>query len=356
MTIMTGRKCIPFLFVFLSIACNRVEDKRFLFEAELTATHRFPMGEPFYPLRMCIFNDYLILGTLNSQVSPDYFFQAYQLSDYSYKGSFGRRGRGPGEWNNPEIVRSSSNSPYLYLFEVSSRELTAVIHKMLLDSTLRLIEEESFLIEKGLLTFMNRPIIRNDSLLVYDEFAPEAAIRVHHLHGELPVITWTYGTTPNTEQRFMDVNRGLLLANDSCVMFPYIYQDRIDIMEWNLALKESLNYQKGKPIIHTGSPDNNVKYYTGSYLGEFFLYAFYSGMSDKELQAKNGVGHTLEVFDMNGTPVYRYVFPEPLPFPFAVDERTFTLYGYSIKNGMEDYISVYPLPGLGEYLQNRPMH
>ena len=61
----------------------------------------------------------------------------------------------------------------------------------------------------------------------------------------------------------------------------------------------------------------------------------------------------LEVFDTNGTPVFRYIFSEPTPESFAVDERTFFLYGFRASGGMEDSISVYHLSGLKEYVQNR---
>jgi len=61
----------------------------------------------------------------------------------------------------------------------------------------------------------------------------------------------------------------------------------------------------------------------------------------------------LEVFDLNGTPVYRYTFTDPTPELFVVDERTFNLYGYRGDNGLEDSISVYHLAGLKEYAENR---
>ena len=97
-----------------------------------------------------------------------------------------------------------------------------------------------------------------------------------------------------------------------------------------------------------------MRYYTeSSYLGEQFLYAFYMGMSHKERRDKNIVRFALEVFDLNGTPVYRYTFTEPTPELFVVDERTFNLYGYRGDNGLEDSISVYHLAGLKEFLENQ---
>ena len=127
----------------------------------------------------------------------------------------------------------------------------------------------------------------------------------------------------------------------------------IDILDWNLNLKKRINYQKGKPIIPTDWRDGMGRYYLHPFLGEHFLYVFYSDMFQSERIAKNIHSLALEVFDMNAIPVSRFTFNEPTPTTFAVDERTFTLYGYRESGGMEDSISVYHLPGLKEYLQNR---
>lgn len=343
---------IPFLVLFFACAnVDNVDSKHFLYETELTVEYIFPLGESIYPRVMHIYNDYLILLQLNNPgYSFDYFFQAYQLSDGAYKGSFGAKGRGPGEWLNVDIIHSPVNSPYLYLCDASSRQSKVEILKTVIDSVVRLQIIDTFQIDKGFLV-MNRPVIRNDSLLVFDEITFEQrALRVHHLDKTYPVITWEYGT--KVSDPYFDENMGILRANASCIMFIYNFKDRIDIMDWNLKLKRSLNYQKVKPVFHKEWADR-VKYHTPSYLGDNFLYTFYTGMSSNELKAKKSQGFALEVFDLEGTPIYRYFFTEPIPDLFAVDERTFTLYGYRESGGMEDSISVYHLSGLREYLQNK---
>ncbi|MCL2739184.1 MAG: TolB-like 6-bladed beta-propeller domain-containing protein [Bacteroidales bacterium] len=335
--------------LFMScLTCNSVNSKHFLFEAELTVRGTFPIQDAFSPVKMHVKNDYLILCQSNLvNYFPEVFFQAYSLSDYTYRGSFGRKGRGPGEWITPEIIHSTNNSPYFYLWDVSPRG-AATVYKMALDSAMQLKEIVSFTVNKGY-GFMNRPVISRDSLLVFDEFSPEPALRVHHLNQEHPVITWKWGTS-SQGQHLYDENLGILCANDSCVVYLYRYQDKIDFMDWNLRLKKRLNYQKNKPIIAKNLEDN-VTFYGGSFLGEHFLYAYYSGKSPREFQANSYLRPVLEVFDKDGTPVCRYSFSEPNPYVFTVDERTFTLYGYRGDNDMEDAISVYHLPGLKEYLQ-----
>ena len=238
---------ILFFLIFCS-ACNHVNEKRFLFEAELSAVHRFPLHDVFSSLGMHIHNDYLILSQMFNPYSPvDYFFHAYRLSDFTYIGSFGPRGRGPGEWLNPQVVRTSNTSSYLYLEDVYSRQSTAVIHKMALDSLGRLTEIGCFSVDKGYIA-MNRPVIRNDSLLVFDEFSGvNGAHWVFHLQEERPAISQEWMNNPNPVT--IDENMGSLMANDSCIVYVYMFKKMIDIRDWNLNLKRRLNYQKGKPII-----------------------------------------------------------------------------------------------------------
>ena len=340
-----------FLFMICSSCYHHVEEKRFLFEEELTGVF-FPIHETFSPSDMYICNNYLILhqGSTGSNM-PDIFFQVYTLTDYTYLGSFGQRGRGPGEWLLPDIIYSQS--PYLYLWDVSSRRSTAAIYKIQLDSMAHPTTIDTFWVEKGYNT-MNHPVIRKDSLLVFDEFIPEAAIRVYHLKEDLPVLTMEYGAGSSLENRSTDENRGLLYANDSCLVFLYVLKDQIDILDWNLKLKKRRSFQKSTPVIYQHEDViDNVRYYDYSFLGEHFLYTFYYGMSPKEMLEKNYRGHTLDVFDLEGTPIYRYTFSGFEPLTFVVDEPTFTLYGYRGHDGLEDSISVYHLSGLKEYLQNR---
>lgn len=335
-----------------------MDGKNFLFEAELELGHRFPLHNVFSPIRMYIHNDRLILYQSNtSNYSPDIFFASYLLSDDSYQGIFGVKGRGYGEWIFPIFIQSTNNTPYLYLTDMSMRQTTAVIHKMILDSITQLKAISSYIVDKEGYNSMNNMVINKDSLLVYDEFASAPVLKVHHLGRNEPVKSWKYGAFEGNynsaeyiAQIQFDENRGVHVANDSCIVFLYRYQDRIDIMDWNFKLKKRLNYQKNKPVIHKSDPMDNVVYYSNAFLGERFLYAFYHGMSFKEHLTASG--QRMDVFDLNGTPVCSYTFCWPAPVIFTVDERTFTLYGYRGDSGLEDSISIYHLPQLREYLKH----
>ena len=348
---------------FLLISCNinHVDSKDFLYKVELIPEHRFPLDNLFNPIRMCIHQDYLILYQSNPQSHrSDFFFSAYSLTDEIYKGSFGGKGRGPGEWLFPTIIPSTLHSPYLYLTDDgSSSQTTALIHKMVLDSAIQLRSIGSFEIDKGGHYSMHNILISNDSLLVYDEFASAPILKVQHLDQDIPVKSWIYGANKGDYlssdyiyQIQFDENRGVHAANDSCIAFLYTYKEQIDFLDWDLKLKKRLNYQKNKPIILSGDDRmDNVWYYNSAFMGQNFLYTFYYGVPYKEYLGKNDM--VLEVFDLKGTPVCSYSFSPPKPAIFTVDERTFTLYGYRNDDGIEDSISVYRLPELRDYLYNR---
>ena len=339
---------LPILIFYTT--CNHTGIKKFVFEAELTG-YRFPVSEIAFPIHMRIYNDYLILCQLNSpNFLPNVFFHIYSLSDNTYKGAFGRRGRGPGEWINPNIAYSSANSKYLYISESISNN--SIIYKMVLDSINQLTETDRFSVKKEGVSISNL-VVSKDSLFIFDEYPPEPALNVHHLSGDHPVFTWKYGS--KSDNIFLNEDRGTLRANDSHVIFLYNYKDRIDFMDWNLKLKKRLNYQKNESVIQDFM-DITVYYNSGAYLGEKFLYALRLGMSNREYTIKRQQNEEvleLEVFDLNGTPICRYTFSEPAPTEFVVDERTFMLYGYRGSDIDNDFISVYPLPGLKEYLQNK---
>ncbi|MCL2738334.1 MAG: TolB-like 6-bladed beta-propeller domain-containing protein, partial [Bacteroidales bacterium] len=343
----TERHFSCFIVFLLLISCNTnpIDSKDFLFEVELQPEHRFPLVEAFFPIRMYIHNDYLILYQSNtSNYQPDVFFAAYSLSDYSYKGSFGHKGRGPGEWIFPMFIRSTSNSPYLYLTDLSFRETTALIHKMILDSTMRLKAVDTFRIDKGGYHSMNNMVISKDSLLVYDEFASAPVLKIHRLGRDVPAISWKYGNYEGDSRAYLqqsqfDENRGMLAANDSRIVFLYTFQDRIDIMDWNFKPQRRLNFQKTKPVISKDNRMDNVWYYSNAFLGQHFLYTYYYGVRFGEYMTRNDM--VMEVFDLNGAPVCRYTFSRPMPAIFTVDERNFTLYGYRGDDGLEDSISVY---------------
>ena len=339
-----------FLLIFLllcilcTVNCSHVlEQKIFPQEYHLSSV-RYPLAEP--QIRdMDIKNGFLILNMNSSTII------IYSTTDYSYISYFGGRRTDRSAFN--QFLKSSS--PFLYIMNVNNKN---EIKKYEIDSLgTPVIFQTSF---TGISNAMNRPYIVNDSLILYDEFIPEASIKIHNLYTNSKERALSYGTT-SLEDRFVDKNMGGLYANDSCIAFVYKYQDRIDFHDWEFNLKQSVNHQISDPVIiqptwTNNRPPKNILYYGKAYMGQNYFYALYRGVSHKDfhrdsLPNVSGFGYTygikhdvLEVYELDGQPVCRFRFDDVSPSVFVVDEAQNRLLGY--REVYSDSLLVYQMQGL----------
>jgi hypothetical protein len=126
----------------------------------------------------------------------------------------------------------------------------------------------------------------------------------------------------NHNESFYYSNRGIIAANDSFVVFAYLFKKEINIYRLNdFKLHKVIkgDYEYKKPIV--GSSDN-PKYYTQIVAGENFFYALCK--NDK----------SMEVYDYDGTFINEFTF-DITPSLFAVDENNKTIYGFANDNKYE---------------------
>ena len=332
--------CLLTLCVLFSTSCRQVpEQKPFPQEYRL---HSERISQHYFidPYSMELKNGFLVFCSS--------YIQIFSAIDYAYLRAFGGRHL-PNGFQLPQIVKSSS--PFLYVMDVNHKN---EIRKYQIDSTGQPILLQSCF--AGISSSMNRPYILHDSLIVYDEFIPEASIKIHNLFTNSTECVLPYGTTSYNE-RFFDKNMGGLYANDSCIVFAYKYQDRIDFFDWKLNLKKSVNNQQKEPEISIPNWRNNISYYGNSYMGQNYFYTLYRGVSNKVFRSDSLLNHqfnnfylygitrdVLEVYEFDGKPVCRYYFEDVAPGVFAVDEELNKLVGFRI--GFENALLVYQLQGL----------
>ena len=303
---------------------------------------------------MELINGYLIL------CMNDFSINVYSATDYTFTSSFGERGHSDA-FGLPQFLKSSS--PYLYLIDVNNKN---EIRKYQIDSSGYVSLLQTCF--AGINGSMNRPYIVGDSLIVYDEFIPEASIKIHNLRTNAVELSLPYSTT-SLDKRFLDKNMGGLYANDTCIAFVYKYQDRIDFYNWQFNLVHSVNQQKSEPKIYPPKPfsnvlpKDNVLYYGSSYMGQNYFYTLYRGVSFRVFRSDSIMinkqldsyiyGLTrdvLEVYDYNGQPVCRFHFDDVSPAVFVVDEDQNRLIGY--REVYRDSILVYQLQGLPKNRKN----
>ena len=340
--------CISAFYIIIHTSCSHVPEQRFFPQEHLLTSERIPLDRPFRPDAMVLKDGFLIFSVNHSTIG------IYSPVDYSFKYSLKNRQQ-PDDRSLFQIVGSSS--PDLYVMNVSNNN---EIKKYRIDSIGQpILLQISFIGSTGA---MNRPYILHDSLIVYDEFIPDASLKIHNLHTNTEALALPYGTT-SFENRFFDKNMGGLYANDLCLVFAYKYQHRIDFYDWQFNLTHSVNHQKSDPVINTWNdfhtmPDNTT-YYGTSYMGRNYFYTLYRGVSSKVFRSDSVLVNkkfnsyvygltrdVLEVYDMSGQPVCRFHFNDVAPAVFVVDEEHNRLYGH--REAYPDSLLIYHLKGLSQ--------
>lgn len=347
--------CLLIVGLLISTSCRDVQEAKFLPLKYTLTSERIPLDffESFQPYVMELKNGFLIFNYFD-------VVQIYSASDYSFACNLSSRRTQP-IFQTAQILRSSL--PYLYIIDVNNKnEITKYSIDSLGQPTLL---QTSY---TGINIAMNRPYIVNDSLIIYDEFVPEAALKILDLHTNKEVQALPYGTT-SIDERFYDKNMGGMYVNDSCIAFAYKYQDRIDFYDWTFNLKHSVNHQKSEAVINIpvdvyDRPENTI-YYGSSYMGRNYFYTLYRGVTNKVFRSDSllvlgspGVyihgiiRDVLEVYDLEGQPICRFSFNDVAPEVFVVDEEHNILYGY--RQVYSETLLVYSLQGLPKNNMKRP--
>ena len=180
--------------------------------------------------------------------------------------------------------------------------------------------------------FMN---IINDSLFIYYS-SNQLAITKYDLKNQTELDKIKLEKDDDNESYFYS-NRGIIAANDSFVVYPYIYKKQIDIYAVkDFKLVKRINDGKHYPEIIANDIEDITYHYLNVYAGKKYFYALYVGHKEDD----NFLGRTLEVYDYEGNPIIKYTF-DIIPFYFVVDEENG--YIYATNAHYEDYLLRYKL-------------
>ena len=125
--------------------------------------------------------------------------------------------------------------------------------------------------------------------------------------------------TPESELTF-DTSRGYMAANDSVMIYVYLYKNQIDIYDVkDFRLKRRIVgvYKPQKPAFR-----NKELYYLGVIPGDKYFYALFKGERTEKGENRS---NTIEVYDYDGNPVALYRFDIP-PLYFYPDEKNNCIY------------------------------
>lgn len=167
--------------------------------------------------------------------------------------------------------------------------------------------------------------ILNDSLLIY--YLPDLlSIKKYDLISHVFLDEKNLEKERHGESYFYS-NRGMIAANDSCIVHAYLFKRRIDIYDINtLELKHVIIDKGESQNIVLGDFNNLVIYHQNIVAGKKYFYVLHDN-GRKE--------YAIETYDYNGNPVVKYKV-DIMPQIFIIDEDNNAIYGYNSE--FEDYL------------------
>lgn len=269
-----------------------------------------PVGDVMDPSYMIQKGDYLLVRS--GQPKKQLF--VFTVPDLRFVCATGNQGRGPEEFSTfPTLVESRTDT--FYVFGYAHRHLKSLA----VDSAARVHLTECY--EIPLHEVFNHMHLIDDSVLLYETvMLPQYAVYKYDLKNRKSIDELKIEReTPESELTF-DTSRGYMAANDSVMIYVYLYKNQIDIYDVkDFRLKRRIVgvYKPQKPAFR-----NKELYYLGVIPGDKYFYALFKGERTEKGENRS---NTIEVYDYDGNPVALYRFDIP-PLYFYPDEKNNCIY------------------------------
>lgn len=290
-------------------------------------------------------DQYLVINEyLNSN-----FLKVFSIPDFSISYSWGREGRGPGEFMTPPTDLGTTEDG-IFLFDPLSQSLKTF---SVTDSSLVLRDEQN-LNYTGQLTPLNR-ISRINEELYFADYGGDNAISPEHenyehiaLQPENKNPLFTFGTYPESEFKGFEKYAKHIKTNWSKpdgTLFVTAY-----ISASNRVKIYNINGQLQKDIIvldpDSASYEDDYLFRTTKWASDNYIY--FLGLYDSEKKIYNAEPDSifktyLEIWDWEGNPLSRYSFDRPI-LNFTVSEHLDKIYAYTLH--ADDKLFEYDLPDL----------
>ena len=269
-----------------------------------------PVGDVMDPSYMIQKGDYLLVRS--GQPKKQLF--VFTVPDLRFVCATGNQGRGPEEFSTfPTLVESRTDT--FYVFGYAHRHLKSLA----VDSAARVHLTECY--EIPLHEVFNHMHLIDDSVLLYETvMLPQYAVYKYDLKNRKSIDELKIEReTPESELTF-DTSRGYMAANDSVMIYVYLYKNQIDIYDVkDFRLKRRIVgvYKPQKPAFR-----NKELYYLGVIPGDKYFYALFKGARTEKGENRS---NTIDVYDYDGNPVALYRFDIP-PLYFYPDEKNNCIY------------------------------
>ena len=287
------------------------------------------------PFRLEIKHPYLIVQ--NSDNLQDSIFQIYDVRNNELKCVFGSIGQGPKEYVMPWLLNNhlpefiiENNINTFQKFSIDKDGQATMKEKV--TPVFQMALSESQFIHDSL--FVVSPAFYGIPYMLKCDMKSEEPLKAYAYRDTTLI---NYADDPNRVDN--------MFANKNRIVLCYAYKKQIDFLDTDFNLIKRVEFDDYTPVYGVKVPKDEKPSYEQGYLGKRYLYALFMGCTYNELEAREGKGVHLEVFDMEGNPVARYELQGERPRYFVVDEETFTLYS-PMKGLPEDHLLMYKLEGL----------
>ena len=272
------------------------------------------VNEIFSPDFMTLKGNNLVISSSRSKQTMLF---VYSVPSLVFKSDFGSKGKGPWEIQLFPMFCESPGSADLYVWGYSP----VTIKKISISENGK-VGYKGDITLKGYEAFNNMTII-GDSTFVF--YLPDAlTIKKYDLVNKKEN-TITLSEDNHRESYFYS-NRGYMVANESTLIYSYLFKKQIDIYDLStLKLKTRISDDKRYPKPTPGDFSSVIYHYVGLYAGEKYFYALYDG---KKWDTEVNRLLFLEVYDYEGNAIIKYSF-DIAPRLFVVDERNSKIYGFN---------------------------
>jgi hypothetical protein len=316
---------LSFTGILFSCSNSKYQENRMVFsESKKLYAEKIPVNEIFSPDFITKSGNYLVI----SSHKTDTTLFLYNTPSLTFSNSTGRKGSGPDDIGTFPMFCHTTDNKYLYIRGYSPLSVRKISIQP--QGSFSFIDEYKLGYDE-----YNCMNLIKDSLFIYYTI-DELAIKKYDLKNNALLKEIKLKKDDHKESYYYS-NRGLVAANDSFVIYPYMYKKQIDIYDVdNLKLMKRMNDGKEYPDVVVYDDKNIIYRYLNVYAGKKYFYVIYDGHK----MDGNYSGRTLEVYDYAGNSIIKYTF-DIVPFLFVVDEENGYIYGYN--SYYEDFLLKYKL-------------
>jgi hypothetical protein len=344
---------LPIIFLIFNSCSNKTRDNvkiidKFSQTIELSGQPIPKIKNDFFPLQMGLKDSILVFQDFEN--SPH--FHAYKVPGFDFIGSFGKKGKGPGELQNPSFwgqIEKNNNGRYtLWTYQMDLCQLVSLnIEKEINDPGTEF--EKEFDIPLGPGEAVNIIAINDTSFVGTGAEAQGEFFIYDRLWENVEWKDYFVNSFINIEANrdvISECKRGIIKVKPDKSKFvkALVYAPIIDVYDSRGTLKFSIMLSDFKqPSIQANEFDGSTMvYYENIYVTDNYIYALNKNCTIDEYNFCDDA--EIHVFTWNGAPVCNYKLNEGIgpASPFVVDELNNKIYTVNPKSE-EDFFSLFDI-------------